>query len=85
MSDDISSLLGPMRPWVEAQVAAGRFATEADAVQAALANLAAQDAKVKNLQRLIQLGLDDVAAGRVHRYDDAQAMIDDIIGKVARK
>lgn len=80
MSDD-TNLLGPMRPWVEAQIAAGRFATEADAVQAALTNLAAQDAKFKNLQRLIQVGLDDVAAGRVHRYESRQEMADDILGR----
>ena len=79
MAND-TNLLGPMRPWVEAQIAAGRFASEADAVQSALANLAAHDAKITNLQRLIQVGLDDVAAGRVHRYDSEQAMVDDIMG-----
>ena len=80
MPDD-TSLLGPMRPWVDAQIAAGRFASEADAVQVALANLVAKDAKVENLRHLVQVGLDDVAAGRVHRYESEQAMIDDILGK----
>lgn len=76
-----TTMLGQMRPWVEAQIALGRFATEADAVQTALAALAAQDAKVENLKRLVQAGMDDLAAGRVHRYDSEQAMIDDILGK----
>ncbi len=76
-----SEILGPMRPWVEAQIAAGRFATESDAVQTALAALAAQDAKIQNLKRLVQTGLDDLAAGRVHRYESEQAMVDDILAK----
>ena len=78
---EITDFLGPMRPWVEAQIAAGRFATEADAVQAALTNLAAQDAKITNLQGLVQVGLDDVAAGRVHRYESRQEMVNDILGR----
>lgn len=77
---DQMTLLGPMRPWVEAQVAAGRFASEADAVQAALANLAAHDARIKNLKSLIQVGLDDVAAGHLHTFDSAEAMVADILG-----
>ena len=80
MPDD-ANLLGPMRPWVEAQIATGRFATEADAVQSALANLAAHDVKIANLQGLIQVGIDDVAAGRVHRYASRQEMVDDIMGR----
>ena len=76
---DTYTLLGPMRPWVEAQIAAGRFASEADAVQAALANLAAHDTQISNLQGLVQQGLNDVAAGRVHAYDDADAMVRDIL------
>ncbi len=70
-----------MGPWVEAQIAAGRFATEADAVQSALANLAAHDAKIANLRGLIEVGLDDVAAGRIHSYDSPTAMAADIRGQ----
>ena len=80
MSDD-ATLLGPMRPWVEAQIAAGRFATEADAVQAALTNLAAKDAKIKNLQRLVQVGLEAVASGDVREYDDAETLLADVLGR----
>ena len=80
MAND-TSILGPMRPWVEAQIASGRFATEADAVQVALTNLAAQDAKIKNLQRLVQVGLDAVQAGDVLAYDDADALLADVLGK----
>lgn len=76
-----SSLLGPMRPWVEAQIAAGRFASEADAVQAALAALAAQDAKIENLRKLIKVGLDAAAAGDVREYEDAEALLADVIGR----
>ncbi len=78
---DVTGLLGPMRPWVEAQIAAGRFATEADAVQAALTNLAAQDARIANLQHLVQVGLDAVAAGDVRAYENADDLVADVLGK----
>ena len=69
-----------MRPsWVEAQIAAGNYATEADATQAGLVALAAREAKIKNLRGLIQAGLDDVAAGRVYEYDTSEAMVADIM------
>ena len=78
MAND-TNLLGSMRPWVEAQIAAGRFATEADAVEAALVNLAAHDAKIKNLQHMIQAGLDAVEAGDVHEYASAEEMVAEVI------
>jgi len=67
-----------MRPWVDAQVAAGRFADEAEAIQAALVALAERDAKISNLNALIQEGLDAVDAGQVTEYaspEDATAAI----------
>ena len=76
---DQTDQLGHMRPWVEDQIAAGNYATEADAIQAGLVALAARQANIKNLQGLIQAGLDDVAAGRVHEYETPEAMIADIM------
>jgi len=78
MSKNIDPL-GHMRPWVEAQIAAGAYATEADAIQAGLIALAEREAKINNLQGLIQAGLDDVEAGRVHEYDTPEDMIEDIM------
>ncbi len=76
---DTHSIFGPMQPWVAAQIASGRFASEAEVVQAALLALAERDAKVSNLRALVQQGLDDKAAGRVHDYADAEAMAVDIL------
>jgi len=77
--NDLKYSLGRMRPWVRAQIANGRFASESEAVQVALANLAAHDARIADLKSLVQEGLDDVAAGRMHDYEDAQSMVDDVL------
>ena len=71
---ETDKILGPMRGWVADQIAAGRFASAADAVQAALVTLAAHDASKANLQRLVQQGLADVAAGNVAEYESAEAL-----------
>ncbi|MEO1610372.1 MAG: type II toxin-antitoxin system ParD family antitoxin [Pseudomonadota bacterium] len=70
---------GPMAAWVDAQIAAGRFATEDDAIQAGLVALADRDAKVQNLQWLIQEGLDAAEAGDVFDYESPEALTADIM------
>lgn len=81
---ETDNILGPMRGWVADQIAAGRFASEADAVQAALVTLAAHDARMANLQRLMGLGFADVAAGDVVEYDNPESFVRDILETTKR-
>ncbi len=71
-------ITGPMAAWVDAQIAAGRFATEDDAIEAGLVALADRDQKIQNRQRLIQEGLDALEAGDVYEYDSPEALAADI-------
>jgi antitoxin ParD1/3/4 len=49
-----------------------------EAVAAGLRLLGSEEGKFIELKRLIQEGLEDVTAGRVHRYDSAEEMLADI-------
>lgn len=73
--------LGPMRPWVEAQIAAGVYADEAEAIQTALSALARREAKDAEMRAYVQQGLDDVAAGRVHQYATPEEATDAIMNR----
>jgi antitoxin ParD1/3/4 len=66
------------RAFIEEQVNAGRY-KDADAVVAAgLRLLGSGESKLAELQRLIQEGLDDVEAGRVHYYEAGEDLLNDI-------
>ena len=68
-----------MSVWVDNQIQAGRFADEDQAIEAGLIALAQRDAKISNLNSLIQQGLDDVQTGDVYKYANAEAAIKDIM------
>jgi antitoxin ParD1/3/4 len=56
-----------------------------EVVAAGLRLLGSEEGKFVELQRLIQEGLDDVEAGRVHRYESAEDMLADIKRMSAEK
>jgi len=49
-----------------------------EVVAAGLRLLGSEEGKFIELQRLIQAGLDDVEAGRVHRYASGEEMLNEI-------
>ena len=63
------------KAFIEAQVSSGRFKNTDEVISAALEALRQAD---ENIRKLIQEGLDDVEAGRVHRYDDEDEFLADI-------
>jgi antitoxin ParD1/3/4 len=64
--------------FIEEQVAAGVY-SDADAViHASLQLLSSDEGKRAALQLLIQEGLDDADAGRVHRYASSEDFLSDI-------
>jgi len=66
------------RDFIEAQVKAGIY-KDADAVVAAgLQLLNSKEGQLMEEQRLIQTGLDDVAAGRIHQYVSGEDLLADI-------
>ena len=54
------------------------YRTADEVVAAGLRLLGSQEGRFMELQRLIQEGLDDVEAGRVHSYASAEEMLEDI-------
>jgi antitoxin ParD1/3/4 len=66
------------KAFIEDRMKAGIYKSSDDVVAAALRLLRQKDDKFFELQRLMQEGLDDVAAGRVHRYASAEDMLKDI-------
>ena len=64
--------------FIEEQVAAGIY-SDADAViHASLQLLSSDEGKRAALQLLIQEGIDDAEAGRVHRYTSQDEFLSDI-------
>lgn len=61
------------------QVAKGNFATPDEAVRAGVQLLEVQEAELAELRALIDEGDADIAAGRIHRYADADELTQDII------
>ncbi|WJR67490.1 type II toxin-antitoxin system ParD family antitoxin [Neorhizobium sp. CSC1952] len=63
------------RAFIEEQVKDGRYTDVSEAVMAGIRLLKRHNT---SLQQLIQAGLDDVEAGRVHSYDTAEEFLADI-------
>jgi antitoxin ParD1/3/4 len=66
---------------IDRQVAAGKFATGEDVVRAGVQLLEEQEAELEQLRKLIDEGDADIAAGRIHRYADADELTDDIVAR----
>ena len=66
------------KEFVEQQVEAGLYDNAEEVVSAGLRALGEEERDLVNLKALIQEGLDDVAAGRVHEYESAEDMLKDI-------
>ena len=62
--------------FIEERVGTGPYKTVNDVVHAGLQSLQHAEAELK---RLIQEGEDDIAAGRVYEYENAEALLQDII------
>lgn len=63
------------KAFIEEQVSSGRFKSTDEVISAALETLRGAD---DNLRQLIQEGLDDIEAGRVHRYENEDEFLADI-------
>ena len=66
------------RKFIDEQVKAGVYRNADAVVHASLRLLNSDEGKKAELQRLIQEGLDDVEAGRVHHYDSEEDFLNDI-------
>ncbi|SCX29822.1 putative addiction module antidote protein, family [Agrobacterium sp. DSM 25558] len=66
------------RKFIDEQVKAGVYRDADAVVHASLRLLNSDEGRKAELQRLIQVGLDDVAAGRVHHYDSEEDFLKDI-------
>ncbi|KQV43412.1 MULTISPECIES: type II toxin-antitoxin system ParD family antitoxin [unclassified Rhizobium] len=65
--------------FITRQVETGRFNNASEVVRAGLRLLERDEVKLAELKRLIDEGLDDIAAGRVYEYESSEALLDDII------
>lgn len=65
--------------FITRQVETGRFNNASEVVRAGLRLLERDEVKLAELKRLIDEGLDDIAAGRVYEYESGEALLDDII------
>ena len=63
------------------QVARGNYATADDVVRAGVELLEAQEAELQELRKLIDEGDADIAAGRIHRYANADALTQDVVAR----
>lgn len=66
------------RDFIEEQVKAGIYKDADEVVAAGLRLLGSKEGKLVELQRLIQEGIDDVEAGRVHHYASGEDLLNDI-------
>ena len=66
---------------IERQLAKGTYGTADEVVRAGVRLLDEQDAELEELRRLVDEGDADIAAGRVHRYADADELTADIVAR----
>lgn len=64
--------------FIDEQVKAGVYRDADEVIHASLRLLNSKEGKKAALQSLIQEGLDDVKAGRVHRYASDEDFLNDI-------
>ena len=66
------------RKFIDEQVGAGIYKNADDVVAAGLRLLDSKEGKLVELRRLVQEGLDDVEAGRLHYYESGDDLLKDI-------
>lgn len=66
---------------ISRQVAKGNFTTAEEVVRAGVQLLEDQEAELEELRKLIDGGDADIAAGRIHRYDNADDLLADIVSR----
>ncbi|CAN7563092.1 type II toxin-antitoxin system ParD family antitoxin [Rhizobium sp. LjRoot30] len=66
------------RDFVEAQVKTGVYKDADAVVSAGLRLLGSKEGQLAELQRLVQAGLDDVEAGRLHQYASGDELLSEI-------
>ncbi len=66
------------RAFIDEQIRAGIYRNVDDVVAAGLRLLGSEEGKLVELQRLVQEGLDDIEAGRVHHYASGDDLLADI-------
>jgi antitoxin ParD1/3/4 len=66
---------------IDRQVATGKFATGEDVVRAGVQLLEEHEAELEELRKLIDEGDADIAAGRIHRYANAEELTDDVVAR----
>ena len=64
--------------FIDEQVKAGAYRSADDGIHASLRLLNSKDGWKAALQSLVQEGVDDVEAGRVHRYVSEEDFLNDI-------
>lgn len=65
--------------FIHEQVTRGRFNDASEVVRAGLSLLEKDEAKLAELKRLIKEAEEDIAAGRIYEYENAEALLQDIM------
>lgn len=76
MANVAVSLSDPFAAFVDEKVRSGEFQSRTEVVEQALSLLQTDEEKLKQLNDAIQLGLDDLEAGRYIEVDDVRAWIE---------
>ncbi|MDM9629199.1 type II toxin-antitoxin system ParD family antitoxin [Rhizobium sp. S152] len=67
------------KAFIEEQVADGRYRNADEVVAAGLRLLGSEEGAIQELRRQIQMGIDDIDAGRVVTFDSAEEMTKHIL------
>lgn len=69
--------LGALEAVVERLVKEGRYGSKSEVLRTGVRMVEEREAKLAELKALLQVGLDDIAAGRVHDAEDVFREIED--------
>jgi antitoxin ParD1/3/4 len=75
--------LGALEPVLDELVANGRYGSRNEVLKTGVRLLQQQEAKLMALKAKVQLGLDDIAAGRVVDVDEAFDAVEQRLGLTA--
>ncbi|CAM2070430.1 Type II toxin-antitoxin system ParD family antitoxin [Sulfidibacter corallicola] len=80
MVKSVSFTLGEHdRNFISNMVSSGRFGNKTEVVRAGLRMLEDYENKQKALRSLIDLGFEDIKAGRTTEYESAESLLNDIM------